>query len=420
MQCVKINYFRGKIGGIVELPPSKSESNRALIIRALSGDNFNINNLSDAKDTSVLIEILYKIKNRKSFDDIEVLDVGAAGTVMRFLSAFLCLQKGKWLLTGDQRMQQRPIKVLVDGLNQIGAKISYVNKDGFPPIIIESQKINISNITVDSSISSQYISALLMIAPCLNKGLKINVEDGVVSLPYIIMTLKMLEYFGIINIYKRKSITIKHQLFKAKDITINYDWSAASYFYEVIAMSEIGSEIFLKGLKKDSLQGDEIVADIFIKFGVSTIIQDDGIRIIKNKQSIREFSFDFTHYPDIAQTMIVCCAALGIKGEFYGLKSLAIKETNRILALQKELVKLGCVVRIIDKGSILLSGNVNININPIIINTYNDHRMAMAFAPLALKMSVVFIENPKIVNKSYTKFWENIAKIGFELNENDI
>jgi len=419
MKCMKIKYSRGKYSGVVELPPSKSESNRALLIRALSGGNFNINNLSDATDTNVLIDLLIKINNRENFDDIEVLDVGAAGTVMRFLSAFLSIKKGKWLLTGNQRMQQRPIKVLVDGLTQIGAKISYVNKDGFPPIIIESQKINISNITIDSSISSQYVSALLMIAPCLNKGLKINFNSILVSRYYIEMTLKMMQYFGIKYQYDVNSITVSNQKYNAKDVTINYDWSAASYFYEMIAMSEIGSEIFLKGLKKDGLQGDEIVTDIFIKFGVLTIIEDDGIRIKKNKQSISEFSFDFTHYPDIAQTMIVCCAALGIKGEFFGLESLAIKETNRILALKKELVKLGCIVRIIDKGCMLLNGIMNINKEPIIINTYNDHRMAMAFAPLALKTGSIFIKNPEVVKKSYNKFWENFAKIGFELNEVD-
>ena len=413
MQYLKFQSIKHKISGIIQLPPSKSESNRALIIRAISGADFLINNLSDAEDTSILAELLNKINNRKNYNRIEQLDAGAAGTVMRFLAAFLCIKKGTWLLTGNDRMLHRPIKALVDALNQIGMGIKYVKRDGFPPIIIEGLRINSSNLEINPGISSQFTSSLLMIAPYLKEGLKINFIDKIVSRPYVEMTLKMMHYFGIEYKYDISFISVDHQIYKSKDISINYDWSAASYMYEIIALSEPGSEIFLKGLKKEGLQGDEIVSDIFNSFGVSTIVEKDGIRIKKDKQNIGEFTFNFSHCPDLALTVIVCCAAMKIKGRFYGLKSLAIKESNRLKALQKELQKIGCIINIVEEEIIEIS-DLNSPVSlPVIINTYNDHRMAMAFAPMVLKTDNIVIENPDVVKKSYPKFWENLSKIGF-------
>jgi 3-phosphoshikimate 1-carboxyvinyltransferase len=317
------------------------------------------------------------------------------------------------LLTGNERMQQRPVKALIDALNQIGAGITYADKEGFPPIIIEGQRINASSLEIDPGISSQFTSALLMITPCLKEGLKIKFKDKVVSRSYIEMTLKIMEHFGITYQSGENSILVPQQKYKPKDIKINLDWSAASYFYEIIALSGPGTELFLKGLKKEGLQGDEIVSEIFNSFGVSTFIENEGIRIKKDKQSVSNYSFDFTNYPDIAQTVIVCCSALGIKGLFSGLQSLAIKETDRINALKNELAKLGCKIKIVDKGTIELSDFIKSGQEKVIINTYNDHRMAMAFAPLSLKVSNIVIENPEVVKKSYPAFLKNLSNIGF-------
>jgi 3-phosphoshikimate 1-carboxyvinyltransferase len=413
MHDLKLLKSNIKNNSTVILPASKSESNRALIIKALSGSDLKINNLSDAEDTIILSGLLDKINSRKDFQNIERLNVGAAGTVMRFLTAFLCQKKGKWMLYGSERMHQRPIKELVNALRQLGAEIVYAEEKGFPPLIIEGKELSGSKVLLNPGVSSQFVSSLLMIAPCLQNGIELSFSGKIVSLPYIEMTLKMMHYFGIDYESNTERIKVPPQKYQHKDIVINYDWSAASYFYEMVGLSEPGTEIVLKGLKRTGLQGDEIVSDIFSAFGVSTYEENDGLRIKKEKRSVKECWFDFTHCPDIAQTIVVCCAALGIKGVFKGLESLAIKETDRIMALKNELEKLGCTVILKNKGCIELNGMVSDIHKEVIINTYNDHRMAMAFAPLALITGNITIEHQSVVGKSYPKFWENLSAIGF-------
>jgi len=413
MNYVKFKQEKYNIGGTVSLPPSKSESNRVLMIKAISGRNFTVHNLSDADDTALLIHLLNQIDKRTDFNDTVIVDAGAAGTVMRFLMPYLSVKKGKWLLTGDERMLERPIGPLVHGLKQLGAEINYFGKNGYPPVIIEGSIMDNHSVQIDSSLSSQFVSALLMIAPTLKNGLKIYLTNELVSLPFIEMTLKIMKYFGIQYICDKNSFTVHSQFYQPKDYVVNLDWSAASIFYEIVALSETGSAIFLNGLKKTGMQGDEMIAKIYEKFGVETRILDKGISIVKCRPHMDELSFDFRNYPDIAPGIIVSCAALGVKANFSGIKNLAIKESNRILALRTELEKIDCNVIIYGNDNLMVNEKVSLLSKEIIINTYNDHRIAMAFAPLAMLNSNIIIENPEVVTKSYKYFWENLKKAGF-------
>jgi len=323
-------------------------------------------------------------------------------------------------------MQQRPIKILVEALNKIGANIKYLKNDGFPPIKINKSKLWGGKINLDANVSSQYVSALIMIAPSLPKGLEINFTGEIVSKPYINMTINMLKYFGAEVSWENNTITIKNGKYQPKTFIIEADWSAASYWYEMVALSK-EADIFLYGLKKESLQGDAIVKNIYKNFGVKTTFINGGIRLQKSPTSnlklpISNLNIDFTTCPDIAQTVAVTCAALNVSVRLTGLKTLRIKETNRILALQNELTKLGYDVEIEnddliinqhlrEKGKLLNRSN-----NPI--KTYNDHRMAMAFAPLSLRYNII-IEDKDVVKKSYQNYWKDLEKVGFNLMDND-
>ena len=388
----------------VNVPGSKSESNRLLILKKIY-PNISLLNLSNCDDTLTLIKAIEE-KNG-------IVDVHHAGTAMRFLTAFFASKRDIELtLTGSKRMQERPIKILVDTLRAIGANISYMKNNGFPPLKIKGKELISSSISIDANISSQYISALMLIAPSLNKGLKITLRNNITSVSYIKMTLELLSRIGVFCSLNDNIIEIASTK-KINDIKVNIesDWSSASYYYSLVALSD-HLEITLKTFRKDSIQGDSKVVDLYKKLGVETIFNDtdSSITLRKNGKKVDDFlKLNLIETPDIAQTIAVTCFGLGISCELTGLKTLKIKETDRLLALKIELQKLGAEITITDK-SLRLKPTKTIAKN-IVIDTYQDHRMAMSFAPLYLK-APIFINNPNVVSKSYKTFWEDLQKIG--------
>ena len=388
----------------ISLPFSKSISNRALIMNALSENTGKIENLSDSDDTRVLSAAINSTNN--------VVDIGAAGTAMRFLTAYFSVTDGEKILTGSERMKQRPIGLLVNALRTLGADIEYLEKDGFPPLKIRGKKLSGNEILLDGGVSSQYISALMMIAPVLTDGLKIKLEGNIISTPYIKMTAKMMEDFGVKVIFENKTINIAPQKYKSVDFRVEADWSAASYWYELLAIAGEG-KIFLKGLYKNSLQGDSEVARIFEYLGVTTKYVDGGVELLPNGNYVNHFEYDFIGQPDLAQTLAVTCCMCGVSFLFKGVQSLKIKETNRIAALIAELKKLGFVLYEPAEGELAWNGEKQNSEEKISIKTYSDHRMAMAFAPISLKIPLE-IENPEVVSKSYPKFWEDFFQLKVE------
>ncbi|MGB4414670.1 MAG: 3-phosphoshikimate 1-carboxyvinyltransferase [Paludibacter sp.] len=381
----------------ISLPASKSISNRALILNALAYSPYEIENLSDCDDTRVMV---------KALDSSDTtFDIGAAGTAMRFLTAFLSKTVGEWVITGSERMKQRPIKLLVDALNKLGARIEYVEKEGFPPLRIFGSALTGGEIHLSGGVSSQYISALMMIAPYMQNGLKIILDGKIISKPYIEMTLKMMAEFGAIVRFKENEITIKPQTYKPIRYKVESDWSAASYWYEILSILGKG-EIFLKGLYANSFQGDSKVAVLFEQLGVKTEYQSEGVLITATKNNVSAFEYDFVDQPDLAQTFAVTCCLKGIPFNFNGLQSLKIKETDRIVALTNELHKLGFVLSEPAEGQLAWSGERCEQAEIISIATYEDHRMAMAFAPAAL-VTPLSVEYPEVVSKSYPKFWKD-------------
>ena len=397
------------LNGAITLPSSKSISNRVLMIKALSGLDIEITNLSEAKDTQTLLQLL-------TTKGLTTFDVGHAGTSMRFLTAFLAMKEGEFILTGSERMQQRPIKILVDALKILGAEIECLNNEGFPPLKIKGKKLPGGEITIDGSVSSQYISALMLVAPYLKNGLKINFEGQVTSKPYIEMTTEVMRYFGAELLWKENSIEIKVGEYVSKDFLVEADWSAASYWYSMVALAK-EAEITLFRLQQNSLQGDSVVVKIYENFGVKTEFIENGIRLTKNSSPITHHSplfLDFTDCPDLVQTVAVTCAALNIPAKLTGLSTLRIKETDRIAALQTELCKLGYQVNIESDDLTIFPLRHSGESQNLPIKTYNDHRMAMAFAPLALLYPIT-IENPEVVIKSYPNFWEDLKRVGFSV-----
>ena len=388
----------------INLPASKSISNRALILNALSYSAYDIENLSDSDDTRVM-EAAFE-SNSSHFD------VGAAGTSMRFLTAFLAKTVGEWTITGSERMKNRPIKLLVDALNSLGGKIEYMEKEGFPPLRIFGSALMGGDISLDGGISSQYISALMMIAPFMQNGLKINLEGKVISRPYIRMTQQMMADFGVKVAFHENIIDIQPQTYTPIRYRVESDWSAASYWYEILALAEEG-KIQLNGLKKESLQGDSHVAEIYKNFGVETEYFDNYVVISKSKEQTHKLDadkleIDFTNVPDLAQTVVVTCCLKEIPFKFSGLQSLKIKETNRVAALINELKKLGYVLYEPSEGELAWNEERCEPESVPSIATYEDHRMAMAFAPAAL-LKPIEILHPEVVSKSYPGFWEDIG-----------
>ncbi|TAF75836.1 MAG: 3-phosphoshikimate 1-carboxyvinyltransferase [Bacteroidetes bacterium] len=408
MSSLKISHPTSVIKAKIHLPASKSECNRALIINALTDFKCDIQNISTARDSVTM--------NRLLRSDDAILDVIDAGTTMRFLTSYLSLKGKEKTLTGTARMCERPIKLLVDALRSIGAEIDYLKEDGFPPIKINGIRQQTSNkISIRGDVSSQYISSLLMIAPILPKGLILELTGEIGSRPYIMMTLQMMADFGINYTFEGNIISVNHQPYKPSHFFIESDWSGASYWYSVVALAK-EAEIELVGLKKNSLQGDSAIVKLMENLGVSTQYKENSIVLRKTKNQDMEIAIDFTDCPDIAQTLAVICGANHAKLTLTGVESLKIKETDRLLALQNELAKIGIsLAETIKNEAYQVSGIHNLQTQPSFA-TYKDHRMAMAFAPLALKHTVL-IENPDVVVKSYPSFWDDLKLAGFEIEE---
>jgi 3-phosphoshikimate 1-carboxyvinyltransferase len=386
----------------IKLPASKSISNRALILNALSYSPYEIINLSDSDDTRVLLEALDS--NGMHFD------VGAAGTSMRFLTAFLSKTFGEWTIAGNERMNRRPIKILVDALNVLGAKITYIEKDGFPPLRIFGSALTGGELRLDGSVSSQYISALMMIAPYMQNGLKIRLEgNNIVSRPYIEMTAAMMRRFGAKLSFEKNIIDIPAQTYRPVQFAVESDWSAAAYWYEILSIVGKGS-VFLCGLTADSIQGDCKAAALFESFGIKTTYKKEGVLITAEGNTIDFFEYDFIAQPDLAQTFAVTCCAKNVPFKFTGLQNLTIKETDRIEALITELRKLGYLLTQKDNNSLIWTGEKAEPEKNSRIETYEDHRMAMAFAPMAL-LRTLEIAHPEVVSKSYPHFWDDFNKI---------
>jgi 3-phosphoshikimate 1-carboxyvinyltransferase len=399
----------------IQLTGSKSECNRALIISALSKKLVKVENLSNAADTVTLNGILNNLEEELEVEiqESKTVDVGPAGTAMRFLSAYLSAKNGNFLLTGTERMKQRPIGILAEALRTIGADISYAEAEGFPPLnIVGPLNQKTAEVKIKGDISSQYISALLMIAPSLPQGLVLEIEGELTSKPYVDMTLDMLAEVGIEHSWNGNSISIKPQAFKPGTLVVEPDWSAASYWYSIAALAD-EAEISLPALKEKSLQGDSQIKNIMKIFGIATSKTDKGIAISNLGLSLdTKEVLDLKTCPDLAQTIVVIAAALGKNMAFTGLETLKIKETDRIAALQNELAKIGVTFTEDNLVYTLNTNNLHFP-DKVTFATYEDHRMAMAFAPLALLINEVEIEEMQVVEKSYPYYWEDLKKAGF-------
>ena len=389
---------------IITIPGSKSESNRLLILRGCY-PNISITNLSNSDDTISLLKGIEQVDG--------IVDVHHAGTAMRFLTAYFASKKGvDIIIMGSKRMHERPIRILVDALNDLGADIHYLKNKGFPPLKIIGTDLNVSSVNLNAAVSSQYISALMLIAPSLKNGLTINLEGKITSIPYIDMTLDLLKKVGVSGTFSNNKIEIKHtKTVNSIAVNVESDWSSASYYYSIIALSS-NLELTLNNFSKNSMQGDSKIISIFQKLGVETIFNKNNnsilLRHLKTK-IIDCLSLNLNDTPDIAQTLAVTCFGLGIPCKLEGLKTLKIKETDRLLALKTELEKLGANVTITEESiTVFCSRKI---IENITIETYQDHRMAMAFAPLVLKVPINILE-PNVVTKSYTTFWKDLLKIG--------
>ncbi|SHI51174.1 3-phosphoshikimate 1-carboxyvinyltransferase [Flavobacterium terrae] len=397
----------------VTITGSKSETNRLLLLQALY-PNLTIDNISNSDDSEVMQKALAFTYHPSPIT--QTIDVHHAGTAMRFLTAFFAIQEEKEIvLTGSSRMKERPIKILVEALQQLGAEISYVENDGYPPIQIKGKKLTQNKVSLPANVSSQYISALLLIAPKLEYGLELTLEGEITSVPYIKMTLALLNEIRIETSFENNIITVGHAKYVgATRLTVESDWSSVSYWYSIVALSEIGTQITLSSYKKNSLQGDAALAEIYQNFGVKTIFNGNNtITISKVKaHNLLPFTYDLKDCPDIAQTIAVTCFGLGIGCDLYGLHTLKIKETDRLEALKTELTKLGAAISVTNE-SLHLKPSTSINEN-IAIKTYQDHRMAMAFAPLALRVPII-IEEAEVVSKSYPDFWNDLKSVGFQM-----
>lgn len=397
-----------KLHSHIKITGSKSESNRLLLLQALF-QNMEITNISNSDDAQVMQKGV-RVSNGE-------VDIHHAGTAMRFLTTYFASQEGKEvILTGSQRMTERPIKVLVDALRLLGANIQYVKNDGYPPLRINGKKLVKNKVSLPADISSQYISSLLLTAPSLENGLELELVGKITSVPYIKMTLALLSQIGVENSFVGNTIKVmsKDTIAKSK-MVVESDWSSASYYYSIVALCDVGTEITLSSYKKNSLQGDSCLAEIYRSFGVETFFKDNEIVLKKVSDELGEpIEFDLSNAPDIAQTIAVTCFGLGVGCYLTGLHTLKIKETDRLEALKTELSKLGASIFVTDK-SLTLEPSTRIK-KDVAIDTYNDHRMAMAFAPLALKTSI-YINDAGVVSKSYPDFYKDLEQLGFGISE---
>lgn len=413
MKCLSLRSER--FTGWLQLPASKSISNRLLILKAVLKAELFIENSSSAKDTLDLQTALQSIYNANR----ATLHVGHAGTDLRFLTALLSTYPGEWLLTGSERLQQRPIKELVSALQHLGATIAYVNTEGFAPLQIKGKHLLGGAVALDASVSSQFISALLMVAPRFKNGLTLTLKGKVVSSSYISMTVALMRKLDIEVSWEEAVISVKpipesELCLKPQTFFVESDWSSASYWVAFVALSQSG-RITLGGLKPNSLQGDSVIIKLAEAFGVSSTFNADGLVLQKDAKELPKwFEYDFTNCPDIAQTLVVLCCALGIEARCYGLETLVGKETNRLRALQTELKKLNVEVHITENSLYLPKTKPSQFPERLEVETYNDHRMAMCMALLAMRVPHVCIKNPEVVEKSYPTFWEDIHHIFFE------
>jgi 3-phosphoshikimate 1-carboxyvinyltransferase len=404
---ILLNVLKGrKIKEEITISGSKSESNRLLILQNLFPE-VTIENLSDSDDS---IHMQHALST-----NAKTVDIGHAGTAMRFLTSYFAVKSGREVvLTGSERMQNRPIEILVNALKELGAEISYEDKVGYPPIRIKGKQVAKEKVQINGNVSSQYISSLLLVAAKLENGLEIELVGKITSIPYINMTLSLLNQLGIETSFEGSILKVLPKKSIQKQIVVvESDWSSASYFYSIIASSEIGASIQLSAYKKESLQGDSCLAEIYMHFGVATVFGRDFICLKKEKTSnLETLEIDLKNAPDIAQTIAVTCFSEGVSCNLTGLHTLKIKETDRLEALKEELTKLGASISVTNE-SLHLEKSLKINQN-ISIKTYNDHRMAMAFAPLALKVPIKIL-NAEVVTKSFQKFWDNLQQIGIEV-----
>lgn len=399
------------IKATIQLPASKSISNRALIINALAESNCTPDNLSDCDDTRVMIKALTQ--------DEETIDIMAAGTAMRFLTAYLSVTPGERIITGTTRMQQRPIQILVNALRELGAEINYINNEGFPPLRIKGTELKGNEITLKGNVSSQYISALLMIAPALKNGIVLHLSGEIISLPYINLTLQLMQDFGAKAAWTSSdSISVAPQPYTSIPFTVESDWSAASYWYQIAALSP-KTEIELLGLFRNSYQGDSRGAEVFSRLGITTEFTTKGVKLKKTGKAPKRLEEDFIDIPDLAQTFVVTCALMNIPFRFTGLQSLKIKETDRIAALRNELKKLGYLIEEENDSVLMWNGERCEPEETPVIATYEDHRMAMAFAPAIICHPTMQIADPQVVTKSYPGYWKDLKQAGFQIINED-
>ena len=401
----------------VKLPASKSIGNRALVINALAGGTAMPGNLSDCDDTDVMIRALRDMPYE--------IDIKAAGTAMRFMTAYLAATPGEHVITGTERMRHRPIAILVDALRSLGAHIEYVDEEGYPPLRIEGRRLYGRQLDIPGNVSSQYISALLMIAPTLTSDLELRLTGEIFSRPYIDLTLWMMKEYGAVAEWKDiDTILVKAQPYVSRPYYIENDWSAASYWYEMMAVSggEF-DEVVLEGLNDGSKQGDSMSRYIFSLLGVKTTFEPSSlpgmqrVRLRNKGHCVPRLEYDFVNAPDLAQTFVVTCLALNVPFVFSGLKTLKIKETDRIEALKTEARKLGYVLHDVDNSQLIWDGERCEPQQNVAIDTYEDHRMALAFAPLAFVMPEIRINAPHVVTKSYPHYWTDLRSAGFEITE---
>ena len=396
------------IEGVLNISGSKSESNRLLALRAFTS-YFDIKNISDSDDTKVMLSAINSNK--------EEIDIGHAGTAMRFLTSyFSSIENSSIVLTGSKRMRERPISILVDALRELEVEISYIEKEGYPPIRINGRQINNRHVNLPANVSSQYISSLMMLGISLKNGLVINLSTEITSLPYIEMTKKIIERIGgRVEINSNQIIVDSFTKKNILDQSVESDWSSASYFFSMVALSN-SSDLTLSTFYKDSIQGDSNLAEIYKNFGVKTTFSDNKINLSKyNNRIERKISLDLSDNPDLAQTIVLTCLGLGVDCDLYGLHTLKIKETDRLEALKSEILKFGVDQIDITDDSLHLQNN-SILKSDIIVETYNDHRMAMSFAPLSIILPIR-INNPQVVTKSYVRFWDDIEKLGFKISK---
>lgn len=403
----------------IMLPASKSISNRALIIQALTKGGMMPENLSDCDDTEVIIRGLGK--------QSEIIDIKAAGTAMRFMTAYLSATEGEHTITGTERMKHRPIGILVDALRYLGAEIEYVGEEGYPPLRIRGRQLEGGTLLIAGDVSSQYISALLMIAPILTKGLELKLTGNIISRPYIDLTLHLMHEFGVAAEWSDfDTIRVKPQPYQQRAYTIESDWSAASYWYEILALTDdTQSKVALQGLKDGSRQGDSTVRYIFSLLGIKTSFKEKDVNgmpealLTRHSRMLDRMDYDFTNQPDLAQTLIAVCPVLGIPFHFTGLGTLKIKETDRIEAMKREMEKLGYILHEEEGTALSWTGERCEPMTQPTIDTYEDHRMAMSFAPLAIKLGEIRINNPEVVSKSYPHYWADLRKAGFKIQQVD-